>query len=94
LWGKDLTAFLDEIYRKRAKYCVVFISSEYKERRWTSHELRSAQARALDLKGTDYILPIRIDGTDLDGLPPTIGYVSIDVGIEKIADLLIAKLNA
>jgi hypothetical protein len=48
----------------------------------------------LDLKGTDYILPIRIDGTDLDGLPPTIGYVSIDVGIEKIADLLIAKLKA
>ena len=94
LWGKDLVAFLDEIYRKRAKYCVVFISNEYKERRWTSHELRSAQARALDLKGQDYILPIRIDGTDLDGLPPTIGYVSIDVGIEKIADLLIAKLQA
>lgn len=94
MWGNDLAAFLDEIYRKRAKYCVVFISNEYKERRWTSHELRSAQARALDLKGQDYILPIRIDGTDLDGLPPTIGYVSIDVGIEKIADLLIAKLQA
>lgn len=28
LWGKDLAAFLDEIYRKRAKYCVVFISNE------------------------------------------------------------------
>lgn len=94
LWGKNLTAFLDEIYRKRAKYCVVFISKDYKERRWTSHELRSAQARALELKGEDYILPIRIDGTDLDGLPPTIGYVSIDVGIEKIGDLLIAKVKA
>ena len=93
LWGKNLAAFLDEIYRKRAKYCVVFISKEYKERRWTSHELRSAQARALELKGEDYILPIRIDGTDLDGLPPTIGYVSIDAGIEKIADLLITKLG-
>jgi len=93
LWGKNLTAFLDEIYRKRAKFCVVFISNEYKERRWTSHELRSAQARALDLKGEDYILPIRVDATDLDGLPPNIGYVSIELGIEKIAELLMAKLK-
>ena len=94
LWGKNLTAFLDDIYRKRAKFCVVFISNEYKERRWTSHELRSAQARAVELKGADYILPIRVDATDLDGLPPNIGYVSIELGIEKIAELLIAKLQA
>ena len=93
LWGKNLTAFLDDIYRKRAKFCVVFISKEYRERRWTSHELRSAQARALELKGEDYILPIRIDGTDLDGLPPNIAYVSIELGIDKIAELLIAKLR-
>ena len=93
LWGKNLTAFLDEIYRKRAKFCVVFISNEYKERRWTSHELRSAQARALEAKGDEYILPIRVDSTDLDGLPPTVGYVSIDLGIEKIAEMLIAKLK-
>ena len=51
LWGKDLTAFLDEIYRKRAKFCVVFVSTEYKERKWTIHELRSAQAKALEQKG-------------------------------------------
>jgi hypothetical protein len=94
LWGKNLTAFLDEIYRKRAKYCVVFVSKEYKERRWTSHELRSAQARALELKGEDYILPIMIDGTDLDGLPPNIGYVGIENGVDKIAELLIAKLKS
>lgn len=94
LWGKNLTAFLDDIYRKRAKFCVVFISKEYRERRWTSHELRSAQARALELKGEDYILPIRVDGTDLDGLPPNIGYVSVELGVEKIAELLIAKLRS
>jgi hypothetical protein len=93
LWGKNLTAFLDEIYRKRAKFCVVFISKEYKERRWTSHELRSAQARALEAKGDDYILPIRVDDTDLDGLPSNIGYLSIELGVGKIAELLIAKLR-
>src|SRR5256885_241551 len=63
LWGKNLTAFLDEVYRKRARYCVVLVSKEYKDRAWTNHELRSAQARALEEKGDDYILPIRIDDT-------------------------------
>ena len=47
----------------------------------------------MELKGEDYILPIRVDATDLDGLPPNIAYVSIELGIEKIAELLIAKLQ-
>jgi hypothetical protein len=92
LWGKNLQVFFDEIYRKKSRYCVVFISQEYRDRKWTSHELRSAQARALEEKGNEYILPIRIQDIDLDGLLPTLGYVSIDVGIEKIASMLIAKL--
>ncbi len=93
LWGKNLTAFLDEIYRKRAKFCVVFVSEEYKERKWTNHELRSAQAKALEQKGEEYILPVKVDDTELDGLPPNIGYVGISLGIEKIAELLIKKLQ-
>jgi len=93
LWGKNLTAFLDEVYRKKARYCVILISKDYKERAWTSHEFRSAQARALEEKGNDYILPIRIDDTDLDGLPPNLGYLSIDKGTKAIADLLVKKLQ-
>lgn len=93
LWGKNLTAFLDEIYRKRAKFCVVFVSTKYKERNWTIHELRSAQAKALEQKGREYILPVKVDDTELDGLPPNVGYIGISVGIEKIAELLIKKLQ-
>jgi hypothetical protein len=93
LWGKNLTAFLDEVYRKKARFCVILVSKDYKEREWTNHELRSAQARALQEKGNDYILPIRVDATDLDGLPPNVGYVSIDLGAEEIARLLIRKLQ-
>jgi hypothetical protein len=91
--GKNLTAFFDEVYRKKARFCVVFVSNEYKNRIWTNHEFRSAQARALDLKGEECILPIRIDDTDLDGLPSTVGYVPIAMGIEQIASLLIRKLR-
>jgi TIR domain len=94
LWGKNLPAFFDEIFRKRARFCVMFVSKEYRDRKWTSLEARSAQARALEEKGNDYILPIRVDGTELEGLLPTIGYVPIDTGIEQIGKVIVRKLQA
>jgi hypothetical protein len=93
LWGKNLATFFDEIFRKRARFCVMFVSKEYRDRKWTSHEARSAQARALEAKGNEYILPIKIDGTELDGLPPIIGYVPISLGIDKISETLVKKLQ-
>ena len=94
LWGKDLVAFFDRVYRKASKYCVMFISAEYRNRIWTTHERRSAQARALQEKGREYILPIRVDQTDLDGLPSTVGYLPLDqYSIEQIAELLMKKLK-
>jgi hypothetical protein len=93
LWGKNLTIFFDEIFRKKARYCVIFISKEYQARKWTIHEARSAQARALEEKGNEYILPIHVDSSELDGLLPTIGHVHIGTGIEKIGQMLIKKLQ-
>ena len=94
LWGKNLTTFFDEIFRKKARFCVMFVSKEYQARKWTSHEARSAQARALEEKGNEYILPIRVDDTELEGLLPTVGYVPISIGVEKIAEMLIKKLRS
>lgn len=93
LWGKNLVDTFDEIFRKRSRYCVIFISKDYKDRVWTNHERQSAQARALNEKGKEYILPIKVDDTELDGMPPTVGYVPIKKGIDKIGELLIKKLN-
>jgi hypothetical protein len=94
LWGKNLVEYFDEIYRKKSRYCVIFISREYAESMWTTHERKSAQARALEERGNEYILPIRIDDTELPGIQPTLGYLSIsEYPIEKIAQLLIQKLK-
>jgi hypothetical protein len=71
----------------------MFVSKEYQQRVWTNHEARSAQARALEEKGNEYILPIQVDGTELEGLLPTIGYIPIGIGIEKIGEMLINKLS-
>ncbi len=94
LWGKNLVDTFDEIYRKRARFCVMFVSREYAERMWTNHERQSAQARALEEQGKEYILPVRVDDTDLKGMPPTVGYVPLTKGVPYIADLLIKKMGA
>ena len=94
LWGKDLVVFFDEIYRKKSKFCVIFVSDEYCNRMWTNHERKSAQARALEEKGNEYILPIKVDESELPGMPSTIGYVALNnKNIEEIGDLLIKKLS-
>ncbi|HEY3780305.1 MAG TPA: TIR domain-containing protein [Fimbriimonadaceae bacterium] len=94
LWGKDLVVFFDEIYRKRSRYCAVFVSRDYVDKEWTNLERKSAQARALAEKGADYILPIKMDDTELPGMPPTVAYVDYrSLGIEEISRLLIRKLE-
>ncbi len=76
LWGKDLYEHLDEVYRRSARYCILFISSAYANKVWTSHERKSAQARALR-EGIEYILPARFDDTEIPGLRNTVGYVDL-----------------
>jgi len=93
LWGKDLVMTFNEIYSKRSRYCVIFVSEEYNNGEWTIHERSSAQARALKEKGKEYILPIKVDDVELPGMPSTIGYVSLKKGIEQIAGLLVKKLS-
>ena len=42
----------------------------------------------------EYILPIKLDNTDIPGLLPTIGYVDDRVKtVEEIADMMILKLH-
>jgi hypothetical protein len=95
LWGKDLAAEFDRIYRKESRFCLMFVSAEYATRIWTTHERRSALARLVQENGKEYILPVRVDSTDLDGLSPSIGYVSLaDKSIDEIGKLLVSKLKA
>jgi hypothetical protein len=75
LWGKDLAEHLDAVYQRAGQYCVIFISKSYAEKMWTRHERRSALARALRQQ-KEYILPARLDDTELEGIRHTTGYIS------------------
>lgn len=90
--GKDLYTLLYEIYLSKSRYCVMLISNAYVEKMWTSHERVAAQERALMDRGTEYIIPVRLDNTHVLGLSGNIAYVSITEGISNIANLLIRKL--
>jgi hypothetical protein len=51
-------------------------------------------ARAVAEREREYILPIRVDDTDLAGLPPSIGYLSLrEHSIADIAEVLCRKLR-
>ncbi len=91
-WGLNLYEHLDDVYRNRARYCVIFISEHYRKKLWTEHERESAQARAF-LKNETYILPFRMDATDLPGLKNTISYLTINEFDEKkLAAAIIKKV--
>lgn len=92
LWGRDLYVYLTDVYRKRARFTVMFISQSYVKKLWTNHERRAAQARAFE-ESREYILPAKFDDTEVEGVLPTTGYISLTHRTpEEIAELVVKKL--
>lgn len=93
LWGKDLYTHLDGVYRIASRYAILFVSESYASKVWTNHERESAQARALE-ENSEYVLPIRLDDTEIPGLRPTIGYLRADEhSPDEIAEMVREKLG-
>ncbi len=93
LWGKDLYNHLSDLYQNKARYCVIFVSNHYAEKLWTKHELKAAQARALN-ENEEYILPIRLDASEIPGILSTTAYVNWhEETPESVAEALLEKLE-
>lgn len=92
LWGKNLVDHLADIYSKKARYCVMFISQYYPLKKWTNLERTQAQTRAFR-DANEYILPVRLDDTEVLGIAETIGYIDLrQQTIENIANEFEKKL--
>ena len=93
LWGKNLYDYLSSVYKDRARYCVMFLSKHYERKLWTNHERQLAQARAFK-ENREYILPVRLDDTEIPGIPPTVGYLDLRlITIEEVYEALVMKLS-
>ena len=93
-WGMNLFEHLHDIYRNKARYCVIFISKDYERKVWPTHELRSAQERAIH-ESDVYILPARFDDTNLPGIQSTISYIDLrKITPEEFANIIIQKVTS
>ena len=93
MWGKNLVDHLADIYSKRARYVVMFISKEYVEKTWTNHERQHAQGRSLVAK-EEYILPARFDDTEVPGMTNTVAHQDLrNTSPEELVRLITAKVR-
>lgn len=93
LWGKNIYEHLSSIYKDKARYCVMFLSQHYAQKLWPNHERQSAQARAFE-ENQEYILPIRLDDTEIPGVLSTVGYLDLrSMTVEDIYRALVKKLS-
>lgn len=93
LWGKELVTHLDTVYRKDARYCVLFVSRHYAAKRWPRYERESALARSFEEDG-EYLLPVRFDDTEVPGLRPTVGWLDArQMDVEALASAIVAKIG-
>ncbi|MDE0087686.1 MAG: hypothetical protein OXU23_18330 [Candidatus Poribacteria bacterium] len=71
----------------------MFLSKYYEQKLWTTHERQLAQARAFQ-ENREYILPVRLDDTEIPGIPPTVGYLDLrSITIEEVYEALVMKLS-
>jgi len=92
LWGQNLYDRLTSLYSREARFALILVSGHYAKKRWTKLERQAIQARAF-LQDEPYLLPLKLDDTELDELLPTIGHVEWTGDPEYIADLVLAKLG-
>jgi ribosomal protein S18 acetylase RimI-like enzyme/predicted transcriptional regulator len=93
LWGKDLYQYFQTIFREKAEFSIPIISHHYAQKRWTSHELKQMQARSFN-ENREYILPLRLDDTDIPGINDTTGYIDLrNTAIDEVVQLVLEKLR-
>ncbi|MEU7479828.1 PQQ-binding-like beta-propeller repeat protein [Lentzea sp. NPDC042327] len=97
LWGTNLFEKLLDVYGKRSRYVVVVVSRHYLDSVWTRWELRSALETVLQGRD-DAVLPLRLDDTELPGLPRSTAWIDVredgETDVELLTRLLAGKLAA
>jgi hypothetical protein len=92
LGGSDFVTHIAELYRTKARYCVMFISQHYPLKKWTESERTAAQQHALR-DANEYLIPVQLDHTEVPGIRGTTAYRDLrQHSLESIVDWLEQKL--
>ena len=93
LWGKNLPESLADIYERQARFCLIIVSRDYRERPYTIDERRIALDRAIASR-TEYILPVVTDDAWLDGLPRSTAFLDVrKISVAEVAEILVRKVK-
>ncbi|MDM7886530.1 TIR domain-containing protein [Curtobacterium sp. RHCKG23] len=94
IWGEELTEFFPDVYERRARYAVMFISTHYAAKPWTQLERRSVLLRAMQ-SPAPFLLPVRLDSTQLPGVRTSIAHLDAHAeGASGVANAIITKLGS
>ncbi len=77
LWGKSGAEAFEKVFAEQSAYVVMFISKEYRDKAWCRHERRAALSRMIE-EEREYVLPVRFDDTEIDGLSTDMLYMNAD----------------
>ncbi|MDX8047753.1 TIR domain-containing protein [Lentzea sp. BCCO 10_0798] len=75
-WGLDLVEHIAETLTHKVRYVLMFASQHYVSHKWARLERKTAQARALEQQN-DYVLPIKLDDTEVPGLLSSTGFLDM-----------------
>jgi hypothetical protein len=84
-WGQSLSAVLRDIFQKRSRLCVAFISKHSATKPWTTYERRFVRASRL--------LPVRLDDSNAPDLDPDVVFIDLrTTPPEELARLIEQRL--
>ena len=93
LWGKKLSHHFKETYGTKTRFVIVFISKHYALKDWTDFEFSIARKEAKTRK-SEFILPIRIDDTNIVGLHNDVAYLDLNrENVKSIVETISEKLK-
>lgn len=93
LWGRNLVEELEDIYARRAHYCLILISEAYCRKPYTNAERRFALDRAIRER-EEYILPVVLDDSWPPGLPRSTSILDLRrYTPQEVGAILVRKLK-
>lgn len=95
LVGKDLYRYLRNLYSKKCRFVVCFISEYYKKKVWTNLEMTAVKERLMEtFFADDFLIPIILDNSNMiEDIPSFFGFYK-HMSINETTDLLVNKIKS